>query len=202
MKSAILLFMLFIAASARAEVVVVPGKISPALGAVPNDSLDSSSITKQGNVFNGVSQIVKTDGTGKLPAIDGSQLTNLPSGGSTASNSSGTYTPTLTPGNNVEFLTMTGPANWARADDIVTVWGILDLDTLVVAPGATAFNMSLPFASDIQAGRQLAGSAVNTISDSLFTFGDAAADEAVFYGEPVTAAPFTYSFTFIYTSIE
>ena len=39
-----------------------------------------SNTTIQGNIFNGVDQLVKLDGTGKLPAIDGSQLTNLPSG--------------------------------------------------------------------------------------------------------------------------
>ena len=33
--------------------------------------------TNQGNTFNGISQLVQTDGTGKLPAIDGSQLTGL-----------------------------------------------------------------------------------------------------------------------------
>ena len=38
--------------------------------------------TNQGNTFNGANQLVKLDGTGKLPAIDGSNLTNLPSGGS------------------------------------------------------------------------------------------------------------------------
>jgi hypothetical protein len=38
--------------------------------------------TNQGNVFNGTSQLVQTDGAGKLPAIDGSQLTNLPSASS------------------------------------------------------------------------------------------------------------------------
>lgn len=42
--------------------------------------IGSTSVTLQGNTFNGVSQLVKTDGTGKLPAIDGSQLTNLPTG--------------------------------------------------------------------------------------------------------------------------
>lgn len=35
-------------------------------------------ITTQGNTFNGASQLVQLDNTGKLPAIDGSQLTNLP----------------------------------------------------------------------------------------------------------------------------
>ena len=33
--------------------------------------------TIQGNTFNGVNQLVKLDATGKLPAIDGSQLTGI-----------------------------------------------------------------------------------------------------------------------------
>lgn len=37
-------------------------------------------LTAQGNTFNGASQLVQLDGDGKLPAIDGSQLTNLPTG--------------------------------------------------------------------------------------------------------------------------
>ena len=35
-------------------------------------------ITTQGNTFNGANQLVQLDASGKLPAIDGSQLTNLP----------------------------------------------------------------------------------------------------------------------------
>lgn len=34
-------------------------------------------ITRQGNTFNGISQLVQTDGTGKLPALDGSNLINV-----------------------------------------------------------------------------------------------------------------------------
>jgi hypothetical protein len=45
------------------------------------DSFLSSVITKLGNIFNGANQLVKLDGSGKLPALDGSALTNLPSGG-------------------------------------------------------------------------------------------------------------------------
>ena len=37
----------------------------------------NSTVTTQGNTFNGASQLVQLDSTGKLPAIDGSQLTNL-----------------------------------------------------------------------------------------------------------------------------
>lgn len=42
---------------------------------------DTSNMTAQGNTFNGASQLVKLDATGKLPAVDGSNLINLPSGG-------------------------------------------------------------------------------------------------------------------------
>lgn len=37
-------------------------------------------ITTQGNTFNGANQLVQLDSSGKLPAVDGSQLTNLPGG--------------------------------------------------------------------------------------------------------------------------
>ena len=50
---------------------------------INNNELGVNSIvTTQGNTFNGASQLVKLDSSGKLPAIDGSQLTNLPSGSS------------------------------------------------------------------------------------------------------------------------
>lgn len=39
--------------------------------------------TTAGNTFNGISQLVQTTAAGKLPAIDGSLLTNLPSGATT-----------------------------------------------------------------------------------------------------------------------
>jgi hypothetical protein len=42
-------------------------------------SAKSSSVTLQGNTFNGANQLVKLDALSKLPAVDGSQLLNLPS---------------------------------------------------------------------------------------------------------------------------
>jgi len=42
-------------------------------------SAKSSSVTLQGNSFNGASQLVRLDGDTKLPAVDGSALLNLPS---------------------------------------------------------------------------------------------------------------------------
>jgi len=43
-----------------------------------SDSRLSSAVTKQGNTFNGASQLVQLDASAKLPAVDGSNLTNLP----------------------------------------------------------------------------------------------------------------------------
>jgi hypothetical protein len=40
--------------------------------------LTAESVTKQGNTFNGAEQLVQLDATAKLPAVDGSNLTNLP----------------------------------------------------------------------------------------------------------------------------
>ena len=40
-----------------------------------------AAVTYQGNTFNGLTQLVQTDSSGRLPAIDGSQLTHLPAGG-------------------------------------------------------------------------------------------------------------------------
>ena len=40
-----------------------------------------SAMTNQGNTFNGASQLVKLDATGKLPAVDGSLLTGIGGGG-------------------------------------------------------------------------------------------------------------------------
>jgi hypothetical protein len=49
-------------------------------GTVANSALDNSSVTKQGNAFNTASRLVKLDSSGKLAAMDGSQLTDVPAG--------------------------------------------------------------------------------------------------------------------------
>lgn len=42
------------------------------------DSWLSSNVTLKGNTFNGANQLVQLDANAKLPAVDGSNLTNLP----------------------------------------------------------------------------------------------------------------------------
>lgn len=51
-----------------------------ALGFTPLSNSDST-VTKQGNTFNGVNQLVQLRSDGKLPAIDGSLLTGISGGG-------------------------------------------------------------------------------------------------------------------------
>jgi hypothetical protein len=53
-----------------------------------------SSITKKGNTFNGASQLVALDANSKLPAVDGSQLTNMPGGASDTSYNGSNFTST------------------------------------------------------------------------------------------------------------
>ena len=48
-------------------------------GTINNSRIDGSSVTLRGNTFNGAEQLVLLGSDGKLPAIDGSQLTGLPS---------------------------------------------------------------------------------------------------------------------------
>lgn len=62
------------------------GKFKIGNGEQPYNSLEyigagdlPDNITTQGNTFNGANQLVQLGSDGKLPAIDGSQLTNLPS---------------------------------------------------------------------------------------------------------------------------
>jgi hypothetical protein len=55
----------------------------------------SADVTKQGNTFNGANQLLKLDANGKIPAIDGSQLTGLPTSGMSA-NTTITLTNTMT----------------------------------------------------------------------------------------------------------
>jgi len=73
----------------------------------------NSNITKQGNTFNGANQLVKLDVTGKLPAIDGSLLTNLP-GAATALDGLTDVT-LVTPANGQTLQYNTTTSQWENA---------------------------------------------------------------------------------------
>src|SRR5882672_7081248 len=78
-----------------------------------DDARLNATVTRQGNAFNGASQLVKLDGTGKLPAVDGSQLTNLPGGGGGGGGSVAHCTVTnrtVSSGSNSEVLRYASPS--------------------------------------------------------------------------------------------
>lgn len=69
------------------------------------DASDTS-VTKQGNTFNGANQLVKLDANGKFPALDGSALTNIITSDNVISLgtiSSGTVAPTKDKFHTVNF---------------------------------------------------------------------------------------------------
>lgn len=66
-----------IAVNAVEDESIVSVSASKLTGTISNSSLDSSSVTLQGNTFNGANQLVKLDGSGALPAVDGSNLTGI-----------------------------------------------------------------------------------------------------------------------------
>ena len=73
--------------------------------------------TTQGNIFNSANQLVQLTNTGKLPVLDGSQLTNLPSSAAAAGTltgstlASGVTTSSLTSVGTLTNLIVTNPIN-------------------------------------------------------------------------------------------
>jgi len=92
------------------------------------------------NVGTAANDVVQLDGSAKLPAVDGSQLTNLPSGGGGSS-----ITTTLTAGSAVAAGTVVSMANDGSGNGVQT-WGpALDLENVItLLPGAADSSSGNP----------------------------------------------------------
>src|SRR5690606_40679373 len=97
-----------------------------ALNAATTATIDaarlSSTVTKQGNTFNAANQLVQLDATGRLPAVDGSELTNItapPSGAASGDLTDNYPSPTIrisaATGANVIAALNTGSAHVSTA---------------------------------------------------------------------------------------
>lgn len=76
----------------------------------------SSVVTLAGNAFNGASQLVQTTAAGKLPALDGSLLTNLPSGsGGVVASADKLTTPRSINGTPFDGTTDISTSNWGTS---------------------------------------------------------------------------------------
>ena len=92
-----------------------------------DDARLSSNVTIQGNTFNGASQLVQLDGTGKLPAVDGSQLTWLAWGGDMVAS---VYDPTNIAWDSFDRSNHTGTQTASTISDIDTYTWTLTNKTL------------------------------------------------------------------------
>lgn len=112
-----------------------------------------ANITTQGNTFNGASQLVQLDNSGKLPAIDGSQLTNLPAGSAPANmvttdtNQTITGTKNFTNATPISFQAPgSGSTLFAIAGDNRSSLSIGDIGQifyqLILRAGSGGFNIS------------------------------------------------------------
>jgi len=110
-------------------------------GATWNYLQNSANVTLQGNTFNGNNQLVQLNGTGKLPALDGSLLTNLPAGGAAAA---GTLTGSTLASNVVNAsittlspLTSNGIVTTNGGTGVLSVTGTTGSGSVVLATSPT-----------------------------------------------------------------
>lgn len=101
------------------------------------DARLSSNVTLQGNTFNGASQLVRLDGSTQLPAVNGSQLTNL--------NASNIASGTIANARLSASVTLQGNTfNIANA--------LVQLDASLQLPGVNGSNLANLNASNITSG--------------------------------------------------
>lgn len=113
--------------------------------------------------------------------------------------SSGTYTPTLTNGANVDATTAY-PAVFSRVGNVVTVSGQLDIDTTAAGFAVTTVELSLPFASAFAAATDASGLVFcQSAFEGGTVFSYAPNDTAVitFSSQFTVNRPFTYQFQYI-----
>jgi hypothetical protein len=137
-----------------------------------SDSRLSSTVTKQGNTFNGASQLVQLDASSKLPAVDGSQLTNLSPG---------------TLPNNLLKIASVMSSTLQTVSDYLNNLGVLQLSNRRVGvlqdSGVTTQNSSVIEATTTNANLVIApngtGALVASIPDGTATGGNARGTNAV-----------------------
>jgi hypothetical protein len=135
-----------IAATATAGADVINAANAATTATINAARLDTN-LTKKGNTFNGNSQLVLTNAAGKLPVIDGSQLTNV--------NATFPAQYLVNSTTSVDFSSYTTARTF-----------IIDRQATATP---TAINVTLPAASNFPAGSHIALSILNNSSISTTT---------------------------------
>ncbi len=140
-------------------------------GTLPAANLPATATT-QGNTFNGNSQLVQLSAAGKLPAVDGSQLTNLPAAGAAAA---GTLTGTTLASNVVNSsistlsaLTGNGVVTTSGGTGALSVTGTTGSGSVVLATSPTLVTPALGTPSAL-VGTNISGTAANLTAGNVTT---------------------------------
>jgi hypothetical protein len=121
-----------------------------------------------------------------------------PSGASVQYVASGTYTPTLTNGTNVDSSVST-VCQWMRVGNVVTVSGRVDVDATAAASTLTFLGISLPLASDFTlSGHLSGGGASGTIMEPLMIAADTTNNRATMSFLSLSTASRAFQFHFTY----
>lgn len=113
----------------------------------------------------------------------------------------GTWTPTLTSIANVDSTTAF-LCSYARIGAAVICWGPVAVDPTAATNTATSIGISLPIASNLSTGRELAGTAAAaTAHRAARVIGDATADTAILAFASESTASITFTFIFGYLII-
>ncbi|MEI7529239.1 MAG: hypothetical protein WCK76_09875 [Elusimicrobiota bacterium] len=163
-------------------------------GLVPNYVLDSSSVTKRGNTFNGPDQLVLLDVFGKLPALDGSALTNISTAQFTA-----VMVATTTIANNLAAVTLSTGA----IADSVTAEAVIrsnadtaltgQVSAVILSTGAIADSVTAEAVIRSNADTALTGQVGVNVSTSIIVAGRVAVTESVITVAAAGIVPSDYS---------
>jgi len=172
-----------------------------------NTNLTISAVGRDGNIIFGAGSALN-DGT---PGIErmritndgrlyGTSLHNNPNSVSGTTNqyiASGTYTPTITNGANVES-SIAYVCQWMRVGNVVTVGGRFLINT-ATALAPTVISLSLPIASDFTIQEQLGGNGVAEPGDSMTSSANATTNLAQFESSRIASTVNSnVMFTFTY----
>lgn len=155
-----------------------------------------------------VTQRLNVDTVGRLSGKNLHDNATLPSGTTNQYIASGTYTPTLFATTNLTAATIAqGTWQWMRVGNVVTVSGVVTVQTTAGAPTNTLLGISLPLASNIGATgiSDLAGCAtISTLTpaqgNAAGVFGDVANDRATMrWQSGLASAGQIWSVHFTYT---
>lgn len=108
---------------------------------------------------------------------------------------SGTYTPTATIVTNIDAITPVS-CQYMRVGNVITVSGQINIDPTTTA--GTAFELSLPIASNLSGGNTASGICANGFGDVLRMYGNSTNNTINCTGPVTDASARDYDFTFTY----